>query len=116
MNALSPRLPLDHPKVNLPDDDKSHPEAKLEWWYVNGHLKDEQGREYGFIHALFDAPDAVDARYNMDLPWMPGVTAMDTGLTQETEKIHSQSWRMQQAHTPDIGIFRGKKHGDGDGG
>lgn len=85
--------PLSPPKVNLPEDEGSHPEAKTEWWYLNGHLEDEQGREYGIMHALFDMPDAIHGRYNVDLPWMPGATALDTGLTQESIGKHSQSQR-----------------------
>lgn len=82
------------PKVRLPQDEGSHPEAKTEWWYLNGHLEDDQGRHYGIMHALFDMPDAINGRYNVNLPFMPGATALDTGLTRESEGRHSQSTRL----------------------
>jgi predicted secreted hydrolase len=80
-------------KVEFPKDEGSHPEAKTEWWYLNGHLEDDQNRTYGIMHALFDMPDAIHGRYNVDLPLMPGATALDTGLTRETEGIHTQTQR-----------------------
>ncbi len=38
-------------KVSLPADDAPHGED-LEWWYWTGHLKDDDGRWYGF-HLVF---------------------------------------------------------------
>ena len=32
-------------KVRLPADEGAHSGAKTEWWYLNGHLRDDQGRE-----------------------------------------------------------------------
>ncbi|MBI3926345.1 MAG: hypothetical protein HY319_12460 [Armatimonadetes bacterium] len=88
--ACRPSTP---PRVRLPEDDGSHPTEKTEWWYLNGHLEDEQGRTYDFVQALFDVPDAIAGRYNVDLPMMPGATALDTGLTRH-QGGHSQRSRM----------------------
>jgi len=38
--------------VKLPDDEGIHAE-EVEWWYWTGHLKDEQGRLYGFQVTFF---------------------------------------------------------------
>lgn len=76
------------PRVSFPKDEGAHADAKTEWWYLNGHLQDEQGRDYGFVQALFDVPDIIDARYNRDLPFMPGVTQLDLGFTEETAGRH----------------------------
>ena len=39
--------------VQLPRDHGAHPDYRSEWWYLTGHLKDEQGREYGLQWTLF---------------------------------------------------------------
>jgi predicted secreted hydrolase len=47
----------------FPRDHGSHPEFKIEWWYVTGHLWDQQQRRYGFQATFFrsagprDVPD-----------------------------------------------------------
>lgn len=38
--------------VSIPADERSHDE-RLEWWYYNGHLEDEAGREFGFHFVIF---------------------------------------------------------------
>lgn len=86
-------------KVSLPKDEGAHAGEKTEWWYLNGHLRDEQGREYGFMNALFDTPDVIDARYNRDLPMMPGASLLDTAFTQITEGRHT-SMRRPHFHAP----------------
>ena len=40
--------------VVFPDDEGAHRDA-LEWWYYNGHLTDDDGREYGFHFVVFQA-------------------------------------------------------------
>lgn len=37
----------------LPKDLAAHPNYKIEWWYLTGHLKTKQGAEYGFQWTLF---------------------------------------------------------------
>lgn len=96
ISAVSPRVaPAPRPRVELPRDEGSHPDAKTEWWYLNGHLQDEQGRQYGFMYALFDAPDVIDGRYNVDLPGMPGAAALDTALIEQDSGRHSRSRTLQ---------------------
>ncbi len=54
----------------FPTDHGSHPQYKTEWWYYVGHLKDAQGRKYGFQLTFFrvgldpdaDNPSAFTAR------------------------------------------------------
>lgn len=38
--------------VSLPKDDAPH-QAAMEWWYYNGHLKSESGKQYSFHHTVF---------------------------------------------------------------
>ncbi|HXL73560.1 MAG TPA: carotenoid 1,2-hydratase, partial [bacterium] len=37
----------------FPRDHGAHPSYKTEWWYYVGHLKDTQGKRYGFELAFF---------------------------------------------------------------
>jgi predicted secreted hydrolase len=37
----------------FPTDHGAHPNYKTEWWYYVGHLKDTQGKHYGFELAFF---------------------------------------------------------------
>ena len=38
--------------IKFPIDESAH-NYIVEWWYWNGHLKDERGREYSFMDCLF---------------------------------------------------------------
>jgi predicted secreted hydrolase len=39
-------------KIRLPKDEAAHSKGS-EWWYFNGHLKSNEGREYGFMISFF---------------------------------------------------------------
>jgi len=39
-------------KIKFPRDGKPHNNI-VEWWYFNGHLKDEKGNQYAFMDCLF---------------------------------------------------------------
>ncbi len=41
------------PPLRLPGDDAMHPRTGTEWWYVVGHLNDNQGHRYGFESVVF---------------------------------------------------------------
>lgn len=38
--------------IQFPKDESAHNNI-IEWWYFNGHLKDEKGNEYSFMNCLF---------------------------------------------------------------
>ena len=40
-------------RFEFPRDHGSHPEFKIEWWYITGHLYDTQERRYGFQATFF---------------------------------------------------------------
>ncbi len=50
-----PPLDLSYPTklMELPRDLAAHPWAFLEWWYYTGHLKAEDGKNYGFELTIF---------------------------------------------------------------
>ena len=40
--------------IRFPRDELAHG-CNIEWWYFNGHLRDQLGRQYSYMHALFKA-------------------------------------------------------------
>lgn len=42
--------------IEFPEDQFAH-DSRLEWWYHNGHLESENGREFGFHFVVFKAQD-----------------------------------------------------------
>ncbi len=46
-------LPDPATRFAFPDDHGSHPEFRIEWWYVTANLKDAAGTEYGIQWTLF---------------------------------------------------------------
>ena len=61
--------------IRLPADARAHDDAHNEWWYFTGHLRDQQGRSYGyelvnfkFSHLRGLIPNSpVDTLYRVDL-------------------------------------------------
>ena len=47
------RIPTEYPKFNFPQDHGSHPEFRIEWWYITGHLTDSDLDRYGFQATFF---------------------------------------------------------------
>lgn len=41
-----------HAPIRLPADEAAHMRL-AEWWYINGHLRDDEGREYGYELTFF---------------------------------------------------------------
>ena len=48
------------PLVSLPEDEAPH-EANIEWWYFNGLLTDDRGREYSYHYVTFQGAGAGTA-------------------------------------------------------
>ena len=54
--------------LEFPKDHGGH-EAVIEWWYFNGHLKDQEGNEYAFMDCLFKAnPFKINIPF-LKVPW-----------------------------------------------
>ena len=47
--------PTPAPLVFLPEDEAPH-DAPVEWWYFNGMLTDDEGREYSYHFVTFQTP------------------------------------------------------------
>ncbi len=52
------------PLVSLPADEAPH-DANIEWWYFNGLLTDDRGREYSYHYVTFQGPAADAAVPNL---------------------------------------------------
>ena len=47
------RVPQPYQALKFPRTHGSHPDFKIEWWYLTGHLKSNSGREFGFQVTFF---------------------------------------------------------------
>ena len=47
------RVPQPHQALKFPRAHGSHPDFKIEWWYLTGHLQSNSGREFGFQVTFF---------------------------------------------------------------
>ncbi len=45
-------MPTGYKPISFPEDESAH-DCIIEWWYFNGHLKDENGNGYAFMNCLF---------------------------------------------------------------
>ncbi|MBI4328412.1 MAG: hypothetical protein HY685_00935 [Chloroflexi bacterium] len=81
--------------IAFPVDEAPHDDL-LEWWYYNGHLQDEQGREYGFHFVVFQA-----ARQGI-----PPVYTAHASLTDVERDAHSYEVRFTAGEQlqPDSGF------------
>lgn len=104
------RRPVPPEPPAFPQDEGAHPGVKTEWWYVNGHLEDDTGRKYGFHDALFDTPNAIWGRYNVEIPGMPGATQLDTAFLDLDAKTHieSRKLRFHMPGTEHDGLTKGR--------
>ena len=68
--------PTPHPvTLSFPMDQFAH-DSRLEWWYHNGHLETETGREFGFHFVVFKAQDGSN---EPNLVAQLGVLDVETG-------------------------------------
>jgi len=48
------KAPYGPAQVHFPEDEGAHPEAKVEWWYLNATVSDNQGHRYTAMLAYFN--------------------------------------------------------------
>jgi len=75
---------------SFPRDHGSHPEFKLEWWYVTGHLYAKEGRRFGF-QATFFRQAAPDRSVQLHLAHMAVFDAA-TGKFYHQERLNRAGW------------------------
>lgn len=106
--SCTPRYIIDHSKpvkpIILPRDDAAHYTAQTEWWYYTGHLKADDGAEYGFEVTFFKRLTSEDFLPGSKIPghWIKEVGMLGhfavTDLEQKkfkAEEIHNlaKSWK-----------------------
>lgn len=47
------RVPQPGTKLTFPQDHGSHPDYKIEWWYLTGHMQSGEDRRFGFQATFF---------------------------------------------------------------
>jgi predicted secreted hydrolase len=75
---------------SFPRDHGAHPEFKLEWWYVTGHLYAEGGRRFGFQSTFFRQA-APDRSVQLHLAHM-AVVDVATGKFYHQERLNRAGW------------------------
>jgi predicted secreted hydrolase len=56
------RIPQPYQKLEFPRTHGSHPEFKIEWWYLTGHLFSESGRPFGYQATFFRFAGSAENR------------------------------------------------------
>ena len=84
-------LPQPGRRFVFPRDHGSHPEFKIEWWYVTGHLAAEDGRRFGYQVTFFrraaDRPGGVQI-------YLAHMALLDvkTGRFLHQERLNREGW------------------------
>ena len=76
---------------NFPRDHGAHPEFKIEWWYVTGHLfTADRGRRFGY-EATFFRSAAPDKTSQFHLAHM-ALTDVATGTFYHQDRLNRDGW------------------------
>lgn len=90
-----------NPQLSFPEDLGSHPDYRIEWWYVTANLTDEQGQEWGVQWTLFR--QALQPDSGEDQGWQtPQVWLGHAGLTSRDN--HWQSERLARGGIGQAGV------------
>lgn len=75
----------------FPRDHGSHPEFKIEWWYLTGHLFAEDGRRFGLQATFFRR--AADSAQNGNI-YLAHMALLDvkTGRFIHQERLNREGW------------------------
>ncbi|QBY02019.1 iron ABC transporter permease [Rhodophyticola sp. CCM32] len=86
-NADGFAAPAPNPVFSFPADHGSHPEYRIEWWYLTATLSDAAGQEYGIQWTLFRSGLSPEEASG----WTPAQLWMGhAGLTTETAHFHAE--------------------------
>ncbi|WP_404418330.1 lipocalin-like domain-containing protein [Marinospirillum sp.] len=89
------------PQLSFPEDLGSHPDYRIEWWYVTANLTDEQGEEWGVQWTLFR--QALQPGSDEDQGWQtPQLWLGHAGLT--SRQNHWQSERLARGGIGQAGV------------
>ena len=69
-------------QLEFPRDHGSHPDFRIEWWYLTANLEDARGRPYGMQWTLFRYAMQPPGEAEPDTPWQnPQLFMAHLGLT-----------------------------------
>ena len=83
-------LPQAGHAYSFPRDHGSHPEFKIEWWYVTGHLWAEDGKRFGY-QATFFRNASPDRSVQIYLAHM-ALIDVSTGRFYHQERLNREGW------------------------
>lgn len=97
------RVPQPNPTFTFPRDHGSHPDYKIEWWYLTGHLftAETPARRFGFQATFFRSAAPRDvaalpapAAFGHDQIYLAHMALIDvaTGRFLHQERLHRAGW------------------------
>lgn len=84
-------LPQPGRSFAFPRDHGSHPEFKLEWWYVTGHLFADDGRRFGYQATFFRRAGEHPGQGQVYLAHM-ALLDVQTGRFLHQERLNREGW------------------------
>ncbi len=84
-------LPQPGRQFVFPSDHGSHPEFKIEWWYLTGHLYAEDGRRFGLQATFFRRADGTAEKGNIYLAHMALLDGK-SGRFIHQERLNREGW------------------------
>jgi len=98
-------LPVPGKAFEFPRDHGSHPEFKIEWWYVTGHLFAEDGRRFGFQATFFRQANrhegAESPLFQQKQLYLAHMALLDarTGRFLHEERLNRGGWNADSSTT-----------------
>ena len=75
----------------FPRDHGSHPEFKIEWWYLTGHVHAKDGRRFGLQATFFRRADGTAGKGNIYLAHM-ALLDVKSGRFIHQERLNREGW------------------------
>lgn len=107
------RIPTIHPDFEFPRDHGSHPDFRIEWWYITGHLRNPENQRYGFQATFFRyamTPYAGEATssFGTNQLYMAHMALTDVDGKQfyHEERLNRDGWDAK-AETDDLDLRNG---------
>lgn len=107
------RVPQPNPALSFPEDHGSHPEYRIEWWYLTGHLFADDSRRFGVQATFFRlAQQAKEGESDADFSNGPmflahmALTDVKGGKFYHEERLNRAGWDAW-AKTGDLDLRKG---------
>lgn len=107
------RIPTAQPQFEFPRDHGSHPEFRIEWWYITGHLRAQDNRRFGFQatffrYALHPYATVADDSFGTNQLFMAhmALSDIDGETFYHEERLNREGWDAG-ASMSDMDMFNG---------